>query len=162
MVPILCSLSLLQLRQLTPCRDFWCNFAFDSLQCPKWGWSCSSSTEVLVKGTRSALNDCLHCWLRARLGELTGRLQQGSFIFRPHSPPLTPTLGSQLLITCARAASGANPRGQTTEVTLSTLPLVISNPHASTDSCRMPPVNYSDHSPSAAAAERMGVGAAAH
>lgn len=120
------------------------------------------AAQVLVKGIQLVLNDCLHGWLRAALGELAGLLQCCSFIFRPHSTPLAATLGSQLLITCARVASGANPRGQTTEVTLSTLPLVISNPHAPTDSCRMPPVNYSDHGPSAAAAVRTTVGAAAH
>lgn len=80
------------------------------------------------------LHDCVCGWGRARPGALTGLLPYCSFISSPHSPPLTATLGSQLLITCAQAASGANPRSQTTEVTLSTLPPVVPNPHASNDS----------------------------
>lgn len=112
--------------------------------------------QVFVKG--SAVCASSFAWLLQCTSELAGLLQCCSVISRPHSPPLAATLGSQLLITCARAASGVNPRGQTTEVTLSTLPLVISNPHASTDSCCMPPVNYNDHSPSAAATMRMRVG----
>lgn len=61
-------------------------------------------TEILVKGMPWVLNSCLRGWFSARLGELTGLLQYCRFIFRPHSPPLVASLGSQLLITCARAA----------------------------------------------------------
>lgn len=44
------------------------------------------TAQVLVKGIQLVLNDCLHGWLRAPLGELAGLLQCCSFIFRPHSP----------------------------------------------------------------------------
>lgn len=118
-----------------------------------------SDPQVLVKGMQRVLSSCLRGWLSACLGELSGLLQDCRFIFRPPSPPLAASLGSQLLITCTQAARGANPRSRATEVTPSALPLVISNPPASADSCRMPPVNYSDHGPAAvAAALRTGSG----